>query len=187
MNEYIIGQEDAKRKLAVAFRNRERRLALDEEIQKKIQPSNVLLIGTTGVGKTELVRTLAMFEDIPFVKAEATHFTEVGYQGRDVDSMIKDLYKVSKKKTEETYRAKFNDEATKYADEMVQKTYVTDTSQWEGLTVAAKRKIQACKNYEIWKERKLEELYEDVDIVTEACLAAENGVVFIDEIDKLIG
>ncbi|MEB6014830.1 ATP-dependent protease ATPase subunit HslU [Enterococcus sp. C43] len=91
LDEYIVGQHAAKKSVAVALRNRYRRLQLDEKMQQDITPKNMLMIGPTGVGKTEIARRLAKIVDAPFVKVEATKFTEVGYVGRDVESMVRDL------------------------------------------------------------------------------------------------
>ena len=91
LNRYIIGQDEAKRAVAIALRNRYRRAQLDEDIRNEISPKNILMIGPTGVGKTEIARRLAKLVNAPFVKVEATKFTEVGYVGRDVESIIRDL------------------------------------------------------------------------------------------------
>jgi ATP-dependent HslUV protease ATP-binding subunit HslU len=91
LDQYIVGQTSAKKSVAVALRNRYRRLQLDEKMQQDVTPKNILMIGPTGVGKTEIARRLAKIVDAPFVKLEATKFTEVGYVGRDVESMIRDL------------------------------------------------------------------------------------------------
>ncbi|MHA4742413.1 ATP-dependent protease ATPase subunit HslU [Dyadobacter sp. MSC1_007] len=91
LDQYIIGQNDAKRNVAIALRNRWRRMNSPEEIQREIIPNNILMIGATGVGKTEIARRLAKIADAPFVKVEASKFTEVGYVGRDVESMVRDL------------------------------------------------------------------------------------------------
>ncbi|TYP59938.1 ATP-dependent protease ATPase subunit HslU [Thermosediminibacter litoriperuensis] len=95
LDKYIVGQEEAKRCVAIALRNRYRRQKLSKELQEEIMPKNILMIGPTGVGKTEIARRLAKLVNAPFVKVEATKFTEVGYVGRDVDSMVRDLVETS--------------------------------------------------------------------------------------------
>ena len=95
LDKYIIGQDDAKRTVAIALRNRYRRSRLPEELKEEIIPKNIIMVGPTGVGKTEIARRLAKLVDAPFVKVEATKFTEVGYVGRDVDSMVRDLVEAS--------------------------------------------------------------------------------------------
>lgn len=101
LDKYIVGQEKAKRAVAIALRNRRRRMLLDEDIRDEVIPKNILMIGPTGVGKTEIARRLAHLAGAPFIKVEATKFTEVGYVGRDVDSMIRDLVQVSYRMVEE--------------------------------------------------------------------------------------
>jgi len=91
LDKYIIGQDAAKRAVAIAIRNRWRRQQLDPEIREDVIPKNIIMIGPTGVGKTEIARRLAGLADAPFVKVEASRYTEVGYHGRDVESMIRDL------------------------------------------------------------------------------------------------
>ena len=91
LDRFIIGQDEAKRAVAVALRNRYRRAQLPEDIREEVTPKNILMIGPTGVGKTEIARRLAKLVDAPFIKVEATKFTEVGYVGRDVESIIRDL------------------------------------------------------------------------------------------------
>ncbi len=91
LNQHIIGQDDAKRAVAIALRNRWRRMQLDPALREEISPKNILMIGPTGVGKTEIARRLAKLADAPFLKVEATKFTEVGYVGRDVDSIVRDI------------------------------------------------------------------------------------------------
>ena len=91
LDKYVIGQNDAKRTIAVALRNRVRRKKLPKEIRDEVSPKNILMIGSTGVGKTEIARRIAKLADAPFIKVEATKYTEVGYVGRDVESMVKDL------------------------------------------------------------------------------------------------
>src|SRR6188768_3281499 len=95
LDKYIIGQNEAKRNVAIALRNRWRRMNVKSDIQGEIVPNNILMIGATGVGKTEIARRLAKIADAPFVKVEASKFTEVGYVGRDVESMVRDLVEQS--------------------------------------------------------------------------------------------
>ena len=102
LDKYIIGQDEAKKSVAIALRNRYRRSLLSEEMREEITPKNILMMGPTGCGKTEIARRLAKLMDAPFVKVEATKFTEVGYVGRDVDSMIRDLVEASMRITKQT-------------------------------------------------------------------------------------
>ena len=95
LNKYIIGQDEAKRAIAIALRNRLRRLKLDPAMQAEVKPKNILMIGPTGVGKTEIARRLAEIANAPFVKVEATKYTEIGYVGRDVEAMVRDLVEAS--------------------------------------------------------------------------------------------
>src|SRR5690242_10753357 len=95
LDKYIVGQYEAKRNVAIALRNRWRRMNVSSDIQGEIVPNNILMIGATGVGKTEIARRLAKIADAPFVKVEASKFTEVGYVGRDVESMVRDLVEQS--------------------------------------------------------------------------------------------
>ena len=95
LDKYVIGQDDAKRTIAVALRNRYRRMQLNEEMQQDVTPKNILMIGSTGVGKTEIARRLAKMMNLPFIKVEASKYTEVGFVGRDVESMIRDLAAMS--------------------------------------------------------------------------------------------
>jgi ATP-dependent HslUV protease ATP-binding subunit HslU len=95
LDKYIIGQDDAKRAVAIALRNRWRRRQVDESMREEIMPNNIILIGPTGVGKTEIARRLAKLSGAPFIKVEASKYTEVGYVGRDVESMIRDLAELS--------------------------------------------------------------------------------------------
>ena len=99
LDRHIVGQNDAKRAVAIALRNRWRRQQVDEKLRSEITPKNILMIGPTGVGKTEIARRLARLADAPFIKVEATKFTEVGYVGKDVDSIIRDLAEIAVKQT----------------------------------------------------------------------------------------
>lgn len=124
LNEYIVGQNDAKRKVAIALRNRYRRSLLKEEEKQEIAPKNILMIGPTGVGKTEIARRMAKIVGAPFLKVEATKFTEVGYVGRDVESMVRDLVDVAVRLVKDEKKSLVKDEATKKANDKLVKLLV---------------------------------------------------------------
>ena len=111
LDKHIIGQQGAKRSVAIALRNRWRRMQVDAELRNEITPKNILMIGPTGVGKTEIARRLAKLANAPFIKVEATKFTEVGYVGREVDSIILDLVEQALKLNREQQIAKMRDRA----------------------------------------------------------------------------
>jgi ATP-dependent HslUV protease ATP-binding subunit HslU len=117
LDKYIVGQKKAKRAVAVALRNRIRRLKLDPELREDIAPKNILMIGPTGVGKTEIARRLAKLAGSPFVKVEATKYTEVGYVGRDVESMVRDLMAAGFQMVKQEMQEQFTQEAEKRAEE----------------------------------------------------------------------
>lgn len=119
LNQHIIGQDDAKRSVAIALRNRWRRMQLPEAMRNEISPKNILMIGPTGVGKTEIARRLAKLAKAPFIKVEATKFTEVGYVGRDVDSIIRDLVDAAIKMLREEETQKVRNRALDAAEERV--------------------------------------------------------------------
>lgn len=119
LDKHIIGQDDAKRAVAIALRNRWRRMQLNDELRPEVTPKNILMIGPTGVGKTEIARRLARLCGAPFIKIEATKFTEVGYVGRDVDSIIRDLADVAIKLTREEAVKKVRQRAEDLAEERV--------------------------------------------------------------------
>jgi ATP-dependent HslUV protease ATP-binding subunit HslU len=119
LDRFIIGQHDAKRAVAIALRNRWRRLALEEKLREEVQPKNILMIGPTGVGKTEISRRLAKLAGAPFIKVEATKFTEVGYVGRDVEQIIRDLLEIAIAQTRERKRKDVSARAQLHAEERV--------------------------------------------------------------------
>ena len=119
LDHHIVGQEDAKRAVAIALRNRWRRMQLNEELREEVTPKNILMIGPTGVGKTEIARRLARLANAPFMKVEATKFTEVGYVGRDVESIVRDLADVAVKMLRETELEKVQHRADDAAEERI--------------------------------------------------------------------
>ena len=120
LDKYIIGQDEAKKSVAIALRNRYRRSLLSDKMREEITPKNILMMGPTGCGKTEIARRLAKLMDAPFVKVEATKFTEVGYVGRDVDSMIRDLVEASIRITKQAML----EEKYSIADEIVEEKII---------------------------------------------------------------
>ncbi len=119
LNQYIIGQEKAKRAVAIALRNRWRRMQLDEVMRSEIMPKNILMIGPTGVGKTEIARRLAKLADAPLIKVEATKFTEIGYVGRDVESIIRDLVDVAVKRNRKKLMGRNHYRAEEIAEDRI--------------------------------------------------------------------
>src|SRR5215472_10900157 len=119
LDRYIVGQAEAKRAVAIALRNRYRRLALPQEMQAEVTPKNILMIGPTGVGKTEIARRLAKMADAPFVKVEATRFTQVGYVGRDAESIIRDLADVAIGMAHDERVGEVRERATRRAEERI--------------------------------------------------------------------
>lgn len=136
LDKYIIGQDEAKKSVAIALRNRYRRSLLSEEMREEITPKNILMMGPTGCGKTEIARRLAKLMDAPFVKVEATKFTEVGYVGRDVDSMVRDLVEASIRITKQSML----EEKYSVADEIVEEKII------EAIIPGAKKKTSSSKN-----------------------------------------
>ncbi|MCK1975443.1 ATP-dependent protease ATPase subunit HslU [Jeotgalicoccus huakuii] len=117
LDESIVGQSEAKRKVAIAMRNRYRRMLLDDELQEEVIPKNILMIGPTGVGKTEIARRIAKITGSPYTKVEATKYTEVGYVGRDVESMVRDLVEASVRMIKEQKKNEVEDDALNLANE----------------------------------------------------------------------
>ncbi len=136
LDRHIVGQRDAKRAVAIALRNRWRRQQVDEKMRGEITPKNILMIGPTGVGKTEIARRLAQLADAPFIKVEATKFTEVGYVGKDVDSIIRDLVDMAVKQEREAAMRRQRARAEDAAEDRVLDVLVPGPRS-EGLTAAA--------------------------------------------------
>lgn len=132
LDKYIIGQEEAKKYVAIALRNRYRRSLLSEEMREEISPKNILMMGPTGVGKTEIARRLAKLMDAPFVKVEATKFTEVGYVGRDVDSMIRDLVEASMRLSKQKRMDENAEIATVIAEDIIVKSMIPSPESEKG-------------------------------------------------------
>ena len=128
LDRYIVGQNDAKRAVAIALRNRWRRQQLGDDLREEVLPKNILMIGPTGVGKTEIARRLARLADAPFLKVEATKFTEVGYVGRDVESIVRDLLEIAIHMTRERMRKEVVAKAEIAAEERVLDALVGDTA-----------------------------------------------------------
>jgi len=134
LDKHIIGQDEAKRAVAIALRNRWRRVQVDEPLRSEITPKNILMIGPTGVGKTEISRRLARLAKAPFIKVEATKFTEVGYVGREVDSIVRDLMDVSIKMTREDAMLKVRHRAEDSAEERILDALLPPPSRSVGFT-----------------------------------------------------
>jgi ATP-dependent HslUV protease ATP-binding subunit HslU len=141
LDRFIVGQHDAKRAVAIALRNRWRRQQLGQEMRDEVLPKNILMIGPTGVGKTEIARRLAKLADAPFIKIEATKFTEVGYVGRDVDSIIRDLMETALVMVRDRMRKDVNAKAEQAAEDRLLDALVGKTAQ-DGTRAAFRKKLQ---------------------------------------------
>lgn len=149
LDDYIIGQADAKKAVAIALRNRYRRMNLEKEVQEEITPKNILMIGATGVGKTEIARRMAKIMGLPFVKVEASKYTEVGFVGRDVESMVRDLVLASVNLVEKEYRQKEEQNIKEYIlDKITQKILPPLPS-----SVNEQKKQEYAQGFEKMKER----------------------------------
>lgn len=152
LDEDIIGQTDAKRKVAIAMRNRYRRMRLDDTLKEEVIPKNILMIGPTGVGKTEIARRMAKLTGAPYTKVEATKFTEVGYVGRDVESMVRDLVESSVRIVKENQMSLVEDDAVKLADERL-----------VGLLAPGEKKTKQANNpFEMFMNQQEDNEYEEV-------------------------
>ncbi|NND53885.1 MAG: ATP-dependent protease ATPase subunit HslU, partial [Gammaproteobacteria bacterium] len=142
LDKHIIGQDAAKRSVAIALRNRWRRMQVAEELRNEITPKNILMMGPTGVGKTEIARRLAKLANAPFIKVEATKFTEVGYVGREVDSIIRDLTDVAVKLTRELEMAKVRHRAEDAAEDRVLDALLPPPSGGESSETETRQKFR---------------------------------------------
>lgn len=244
LSKHIIGQDEAKKAIAIALRNRMRRLKLPEDIRDEISPKNILMIGPTGVGKTEIARRIAKLIDAPFMKVEATKYTEVGYVGKDVDSMVRDLVYASVAKEKTVERKKVEAKAKEIAEEKVISAFIkskgyeqtpyikssllaslradelndeyveveasepavpvievfTAASGFEDLESQMrdmfsslfpkrpkKRRMKISEALKTFTEEETEKLIDQEAITRKAIKnAEEKGIIFIDEIDKLV-
>ena len=156
LDKHIIGQDQAKRAVAIALRNRWRRVQVGEPLQSEITPKNILMIGPTGVGKTEIARRLARLAKAPFIKVEATKFTEVGYVGREVDSIVRDLADVAVKMTREAEIAKVSHRAGDAAEERILDALLPGSDDTDGADTRQKLR-------KLLREGKLDEREIEVD------------------------
>ena len=166
LEKHIVGQDDAKRAVAIALRNRWRRVQVDEPLRSEITPKNILMIGPTGVGKTEIARRLAKLARAPFVKVEATKFTEVGYVGREVDSIVRDLMDVAIKLIREDSMAKVRHRAEDAAEERVLDALLPPASSNAGFSsdVAPDDNDTRQKFRKMLREGKLDDKEIEIDI-----------------------
>ena len=164
LDKHIIGQDEAKRAVAIALRNRWRRMQLPEELRAEITPKNILMIGPTGVGKTEIARRLAKLANAPFVKVEATKFTEVGYVGRDVESIVRDLVDVSIKMLREQEMTRVRFRAEEAAEERILDILLPPARDAEGTTGESTRQLLRKK----LREGDLDEKEIEVEVSTPA-------------------
>ncbi|MGZ5082655.1 MAG: ATP-dependent protease ATPase subunit HslU [Usitatibacter sp.] len=160
LDKHIVGQHDAKRAVAIALRNRWRRQQVEEKLRAEITPKNILMIGPTGVGKTEIARRLARLADAPFIKVEATKFTEVGYVGRDVDSIIRDLVEIAIKSTREQETAKVRPRAEDAGEDRVLDALLPGVPAAEGHDAGSTRQ----RFRKMLREGKLDDKEIEVDV-----------------------
>src|SRR4030088_2503443 len=146
LDRYIVGQDAAKRAVAIAIRNRWRRQQLPEQLRQDVTPKNILMIGPTGVGKTEIARRLAQLVGAPFLKVEATKYTEVGYHGRDVESMIRDLTEIAIGMVRQEQRKKVETQASEKVLERLLDLLLPKTSVWDADNVEENERRQRTRD-----------------------------------------
>src|SRR6516165_10793454 len=183
LDKHVVGQRPAKRAVAIALRNRQRRQKLPPDIADDIMPKNIIMIGPTGVGKTEIARRLAKLTNSPFLKVEASKFTEVGYVGRDVESIIRDLVEISIDMVREERLEEVEDKAEMNAEERLLDIL---PNIFGGGTKKRKMKIGDAFDYLVQEE---EGRLIDMDSVNRAAVerVESSGIIFLDEIDKIAG
>ncbi|WP_345741169.1 HslU--HslV peptidase ATPase subunit [Nitrosophilus kaiyonis] len=170
LDEYVIGQKEAKKTIAIALRNRYRRMQLPPEIQDEIMPKNILMIGSTGVGKTEIARRLAKSFDLPFVKVEASKYTEVGFVGRDVESMVRDLVAASLILVKEKHKEKNKELIEDYINKKILEKLLPPLPKM----ASESKKEEYEKSYEKMKEKLLNGELDDLKIEIEIPKTAFN-------------
>ena len=184
LDRFVVGQNKAKRAVAVALRNRWRRQALDGEMKNEVLPKNILMIGPTGVGKTEISRRLSKLAEAPFVKVEATRFTEVGYVGRDVEQIVRDLIEIAISMEKLKKEKKLKPKLKKWL-----KKNMINISDMLGKSMGPKekkKKMTVKESHEILINDESDKLIEQDKIIKAAKISTENnGIVFLDEIDKI--
>ncbi|MBT8084037.1 MAG: ATP-dependent protease ATPase subunit HslU [Woeseia sp.] len=166
LDNHIIGQDEAKRAVAIALRNRWRRVQVDEPLRSEITPKNILMIGATGIGKTEISRRLAKLAKAPFIKVEATKFTEVGYVGREVDSIIRDLVDISIKLTRETAMDKVRHRAEDAAEDRLLEALLPGSPHADDTPETHDNSDTRQKFRKMLREGKLDEREVEIDVQT---------------------
>lgn len=187
LDKYIIGQTKAKKSVAVALRNRWRRQQVAEPLRTEIHPKNIMMIGPTGVGKTEIARRLAKLAKAPFIKVEATKFTEVGYVGRDVETIIRDLTDISVKQLRESDMKRVNSIAQDAAEDRILDILVTPTHDSEGNPVREENTARQVFRKKL-REGKLDDMEIEVDVKPPAVQMEILGIDAVDDMrDNLKG
>lgn len=165
LDEYIIGQDRAKRAIAIALRNRYRRMKLPQEAQEEIVPKNILMIGNTGVGKTEISRRMAKILGLPFIKVEASKYTEVGFVGRDVESMVRDLVNASMNLIKAEYKEKNADKIESYIIDKITKSLIPPLPNTANETKKEEYKISSEKMKQKVKDGLVDNLEIEIEII----------------------